>query len=65
MATGGEADMGLRAKHEDLPQLGEKCREMGLRADRRGLLYRDVISRAAGVLSRKTMGTPCDPLRKG
>lgn len=51
MATGEEADLGLRAKHEDLPQLGEKCREMGLREDGRGLLYRDVISRAAGILS--------------
>lgn len=44
--------MGLRAKHEDLPQLEQKCREMGLREDGRGFLDGHVISRAAGVLSR-------------
>lgn len=33
MTSSGEADLGLRAKHEDLSQLGEKCREKGLRGE--------------------------------
>lgn len=52
MATGGEADLGLGRKHEDLPWLGEKWREMELREGGRGLLDGDDLSRAARVLSR-------------